>query len=268
MQTQTIVRHWPLTGPGNFRDLGGYETAAGLHTRWRRLFRSDSLHHLTEEDIGRLESEGLRIALGIDLRTAKELETTGHGEVFGRGPRHLHLPFVAAVQPSDPEQRIEDIDRLYMHMLEGAHDCVKAVFEALADEANYPLVYYCAAGKDRTGMISALVLAALGVREVDIVADYSLTDEHMSGVLSARFEQARKVREAREATQRASADAPHEQSAQPAHGLSPAMLRAKPETMRTFLGALKHQYGSAYAYLLTSGVTPSLLEAVRAQLLA
>ena len=74
---ETRERLLPLVGACNFRDLGGYPTVDGRFTRWGKLFRSDTLHELTEEDLELLRQIGLTSI--IDLRTKTELERTGRG---------------------------------------------------------------------------------------------------------------------------------------------------------------------------------------------
>jgi protein-tyrosine phosphatase len=270
MQTETLVRHLPLAGPGNFRDLGGYRTYDGRRTRWRRLFRSDSLHHLTSGDIEGLAREGIGIKLGLDLRTERELKASGHGEIFERDTRHLHVPFVEEVSRIDPETGIQDMLGVYLDILERGQRCVSGVFDALSAAENYPAVFYCSAGKDRTGILTALILLALGVSEEDVITDYSMTDEHMHQVLSSRIERARAAREAaeREAAERQAAEgeAPHEQRP-PMPALAPEMLRARPETMRAFLATLDGRYGSALGYLHDCGVGAAALSALRGNVL-
>ena len=78
-----------LAGAFNFRDLGGYPAGDGRRTRWGRLFRSDTLHELTEADVGVLRSLGL--ATMIDLRTARELSRTGRGPLAAEPIAYRHL---------------------------------------------------------------------------------------------------------------------------------------------------------------------------------
>jgi hypothetical protein len=104
----TRDRFLALAGAYNFRDLGGYPTADGLVTRWRRLFRSDALHHMSEGDIVLLREVGL--AEVIDLRTSSEEERTGRGLLRAEpiGYRNLSVTHIEGVRvrPSRPTSRL------------------------------------------------------------------------------------------------------------------------------------------------------------------
>jgi len=86
------ARLLPLVGAFNFRDLGGYRVVDGRETRWGTLFRSDSLHELTDADLLTLRELGLSCV--IDLRTPAELERTGRGPLAGEAIPYFHLPLV------------------------------------------------------------------------------------------------------------------------------------------------------------------------------
>jgi protein-tyrosine phosphatase len=170
----------PLVGAYNFRDLGGYPTSDGGMTRWGRLFRSDTLHELTESDLKILRDVGLRKV--IDLRTATEVEETGRGLLENEPISYLHLSVIQ--QPSEPETPpapLADIDLadVYVHWLDTARAALVPALCAVADPSSYPLVFHCAAGKDRTGVLAALALDIVGVDREVIVEDYVLTAGRM-----------------------------------------------------------------------------------------
>lgn len=176
-------RKLPLEGPRNFRDLGGYPTADGRRVRWGQVFRADSLAELTDADIAYLARLGL--ARVIDLR--------GDGEVSERPNRLAGRPGFAYVQlpigesdlaPAEWARKFEsgefgEIDaswlvRGYRRTLDERAHRVGEVLRQLAS-APSPAVFHCTAGKDRTGVISALLLLLLGVPREVVVGDYSLT---------------------------------------------------------------------------------------------
>jgi hypothetical protein len=171
-------RRVTLTGPVNFRDVGGYATGAGQAVRWGRLFRSDSLHHLEPDDGPRLHDLGISTA--IDFRADDELDRIGIGRLGGLDIRHLHLPTVDralhAVRPPgwDPPESAAEV---YVLMLRSGGGAYAAALRALVEPGTLPAVYFCMAGKDRTGVFSAVVLGLLGVSDEDIVADYVLTHD-------------------------------------------------------------------------------------------
>src|SRR5512144_2600872 len=156
LQSAPVHRRIELEGCLNFRDLGGYPTRDGRRVRWRRLFRSDGLHLLTAADIRRLREE-IGLAEVIDLRSTTELASEGRGMLAAEPLRFHHVPlFDGEVR----EQR------------------ARAAEITLA-EASGPAVFHCAAGKDRTGVISAILLALLDVPDEVIVADYAATQDNL-----------------------------------------------------------------------------------------
>ncbi|CAN5373417.1 tyrosine-protein phosphatase [soil metagenome] len=243
--TVAYERRLELAGSFNFRDLGGYETADGRIVRWRRLFRSDALHRLTPEDIQQLDEIGLTAV--FDLRSSYELERDGLGSLFDGGVLHRHVPFHSNPAPRQPAELQIDLFTLYERMLEEAQPCVNAVFSALAEDETYPAVFHCAAGKDRTGIISGLVLSVLGVPDEDIITDYALTDGFMADRLAALRESAELDESYR--------------------NINPSWLRAEPATMAQTLTLIQAEHGSIVGFLLASGVTHVQLEAVRDHLL-
>lgn len=244
METVEYLRTLPLTGCGNFRDIGGYETADGRKTRWRLVFRSDSLHQLTHEDLEALETEGIALTTGFDLRTHVEIETSGIGPLYERGTRHLHTPFVPDVSDGsrDYSELAGGLGELYGQMFPKADACVATFFHTLAETDSYPLVFYCSAGKDRTGMTTALLLRTLGVSDEQIAADYHLTETLTFDRLTERLRLADRQF--------------------PEH-----ILRAQPETILGFLSAIDAEFGSVEDYLDSRGVTNETLERVREHLL-
>jgi protein-tyrosine phosphatase len=174
----------PLEGVRNFRDLGGYHTTQGRRVRWRQLFRSASLGSSTPRDQALLDSLGLRVI--CDLRATDERAKEPVRWSGGAAPRRLERDYAldlgilaqAMARPgaSLPEGRaaFHDFYSTLPTLFAGSY---RALFAALlAGEA--PLAINCSAGKDRTGVGAALVLAALGVPRVTIVEDYLLSNEH------------------------------------------------------------------------------------------
>jgi protein-tyrosine phosphatase len=172
-----VQRRIEFAGLWNFRDLGGYPTLDGRATRWGRVFRSDSLHYLSSEDLGTFDALGVRVI--YDLRRARELEAFP-------GPRpvvHLELPS-RTVPDTDPAMLLERIDgerwlfEDYRGMLENGGRVFGDLFTRLADRARLPSVFHCFGGKDRTGLTAALLLSALGVERETILDDYELTNSY------------------------------------------------------------------------------------------
>ena len=178
-------RHIPFDTVFNFRDLGGYETADGRRIRMGRLYRADGIHRLEGDDIGRVRDLGIRCV--IDLRTAGELER-GRFPVDDHPVDHHHLPVISEIWPEDAlVERAEDyLAARYIDMLTSGTDAFVGALEVMASSDNFPLVFHCAAGKDRTGIVAALLLSVLGVDDELIAADYAVTAEHIDE-LDARY---------------------------------------------------------------------------------
>ncbi|HEY8491972.1 MAG TPA: tyrosine-protein phosphatase [Dehalococcoidia bacterium] len=236
-------RRIPLTGCVNFRDLGGYPTKDGRRIRWRRLFRSDSLHQLTPEDLAQVRALGLAVA--FDLRTSAEVQLHAVPHLAAAGVRHCHVPFIPAVDRAELARMVDDLSGHYLRVLDTARPAIRELFGTLAEPRSYPAVIYCMAGKDRTGLAAALVLRALGVSDDHVVTDYALTETYAGERLRARTA---------------------EILAQ-VGALPPAVLAATPLTMERTLATLDETYGSTEAFLLACGVTRDELKLVRAHLL-
>jgi protein-tyrosine phosphatase len=171
----------PLFAVHNFRDLGGYPTTDGRETRWRTLFRADGLYRLTADDAKRVVDLGVRTV--VDLRTENEVKTRGVFPVGDHDVAYHHLPIIDATWGETETPEIEDVVEFlvwaYREMLDEASPRFADAIRLLADSEVLPAVFHCAAGKDRTGILSALVLGSLGVPEDVIAADYGLTEQAM-----------------------------------------------------------------------------------------
>jgi protein tyrosine/serine phosphatase len=240
-----------LDGPANFRDLGGYPTAAGGTTRRGRLFRSDSLSYLSDRDVASLRDE-LGVRTVIDLRAGHEVEEYGHGPLAAH-VRQLHLPIVDQTrEPPTPRRLIrrapkfQTLDEIYGFMLREYAQRFGVVLRVIADADNHPLVFHCAAGKDRTGLVSALVLSVCGVADDTIVADFAFTESRMPEIIARHTARA----------EEAAADAE----------VAGQQYGAQPATMSTVLEALRTEHGSVEAYVVSTGVTADELTQLRSAL--
>jgi protein-tyrosine phosphatase len=178
-----------LLGPSNFRDLGGYGSTDGRRVRWRRVFRSDALR-LTEDDVLLLRDE-VRLRTIVDLRAPFEY---GHQEGGGKpayvvrlsavGARRVSLPMVDETRVRrQATDRRPIAARRYLKMFEQGAEAFGAALRLIADAEQHPLVFHCAAGKDRTGILAAVLLGLLGVDDHTIVADYALSQANMARAL-------------------------------------------------------------------------------------
>jgi hypothetical protein len=244
---ETRERLLPLVGACNFRDLGGYPTVDGRQTRWGQLFRSDTLHELTETDLEVLRGVGL--ASIIDLRTATEVGRTGRGPLGGEPIAYLHASVlqeeggesVAAPAPSD-----DDPAERYLWYLEVGRQAFTEALGMVADPSNHPLVFHCAAGKDRTGVLAALILDIVGVERSVIVDDYAITATRM-GLILDRLRR------------------------DPVWGghvaeIPPERVHADGTTMARFLDLLYQRHGGAREWALEVGVAAQSLDEMSSHL--
>ncbi|MEV4413432.1 tyrosine-protein phosphatase [Catellatospora sp. NPDC049609] len=170
-------RHIAFGRVHNFRDLGGYRGHAGRTVRWGRLFRSDSLSKLDEADWARFAELGVRTV--IDLRYPWEIDRAGRvREHPGLAYHNLsieHRPYRQAdLDPDVPTGPF--LAGKYTEVAEDGVAELRQALDVIAADENAPVVFHCASGKDRTGLVAALVLALLDVPEDVIVADYALTE--------------------------------------------------------------------------------------------
>jgi protein-tyrosine phosphatase len=164
-------------GVSNFRDLGGYRTRAGDTVRWGLVFRSDALHGLSARDLERYEALGLRVV--YDLRRDDERDERPNPvpsralTIIGRPPDE---PFVSQASPrmtaADGERVLQE---MYVGLLEHSALQIGELFSGLVEDDGLPAVFHCHAGKDRTGIVAALLLEALGVERRHVLDDYELT---------------------------------------------------------------------------------------------
>jgi protein tyrosine/serine phosphatase len=244
---ETRDRLLPLVGAYNFRDLGGYPTEDGRMTRWGTLFRSDTLHELTGADLQVLRDVGL--ATVIDLRTATEVERSGRGILAGEPIRYLHASVlqeeggesVAVAEPSSNQPG----DR-YLWYLEAGQKALIQALELMTDLDSYPIVFHCAAGKDRTGVLAALVLDIIGVRTDVIIEDYTLTGTRMH-LIRARLR--------RDPVYRDRIDQ-----------MPASRMEVEAATMERFLTGLHERYGSAAAWAMSAGMSTDDLSRIRSML--
>jgi protein tyrosine/serine phosphatase len=234
-----------LEGPSNFRDLGGLPTVDGGRVRTGLLYRSDSLALLSEADVAHLTGDiGLRRV--VDLRSAPEIGRHGQADLGAVGIEIVHAPIVDETRG---EQRdIEDpakltLDRIYLLMLDRFRTRFGAAVGALTDPSHLPAVFHCAAGKDRTGLIGALILETCGVERGLVVEDFLLTNDRMDTMIDRH---------------RAHADARAKEPEIEVQTLFPT-----PENIALTLAGVYDEYGGAAGYLAGAGLGVDGVAALR-----
>jgi protein-tyrosine phosphatase len=247
---EAFDRHLRFKSVYNFRDIGGYQAHHGKTVAWRRVFRSGEFRNVTREDLDRLTKE-LAVNQVIDLRSGSELKNNGNGLLEGCGIKYCNIAFMKD-ENGDPPLNYEQMTHLgdfYLALMSDKDFGGKAVqaLEMIADPKNHPLVFHCAVGKDRTGILAALLLTLLGVKETDIIQDYTLSGPYMTEVKARLFSNPK----AREATQQ----------------IPDILWSAVAPSMEVLLSSLKREYGSAGQYLRKQGMDDDLPRQLRTILL-
>jgi len=262
-QTRTAERLLPLEGGRNFRDLGGYRAADGRQVRWGRIYRSGVMSGLTAADMSYLSKLG--VAVICDLRSPQERAAEPSPFLKG-GPKvvatdyDMSASMAAFARLSSREEAIQGFADAYVGFLDMLTPHYTDMFARLvAGEA--PLAMNCSAGKDRTGMGSALVLSALGVPRAGVLADYALTEVYTppayymkqmrdgaasSGVTAAQAQAMAKL---------------------PPEALQ-VIMGSDPEVMRRALAAIDARYGGPVALAKSRfGLTDAKIARLRASYL-
>ncbi len=228
-----------LDGCLNFRDIGGYTAQGGRLVRRGAVFRSDALHLISERDVERLRDD-LRIGLVIDLRSDNELESEGRGPLGEQVIPFQHVPLIKGdVAAPGYTLAITSLADRYVFLAGFAMAPIAQVLNLLA-AATAPTVFHCAAGKDRTGVLSAIILALVGVPDEVIVEDYALTRRRLDSIIR-RLE-----------------DSPGYRAMLAA--LPANTLHANPDTMVDFLARMREEYGTFRGYALAAGVSGAAVD--------
>jgi protein-tyrosine phosphatase len=237
------ARRIALPGTFNVRDLGGYPTQSGGTIRDGRLFRGDSLHRL--DDVGREMLRQLGVRTVFDLRRASERDAYPSAV---SGIRIVEVPIVEAesiaAMPSEDWQLLD----IYLELLHNRGAAISGIAAQLTDDT-LPALVHCMAGKDRTGVLVAVLLSALEVPDEYIVADFAAS----AALLSGEFRQ--------ETTSRLTE-----------HGVPESVivriLAAEPDHIASVLRVIDEEYGGGAQYLLEHGLTRDQLATLERELVA
>lgn len=248
-------RFLPLEGAVNFRDLGGYRTADGRYVRWGKLFRSGTLSDLTQADYAYIERVGIKLV--CDLRNNEEIAI--EPDILPESMQYVHTLIYT---DSDSMRRLRalffdpralSLLMLEMYTRQMIDKNARPIGDVLRRLSNdFPALIHCTAGKDRTGITVAVLLALLGVPDTVITADYSLSNHY--------YESFRRV----------------VQKALPqwlAYGgitiddMRP-ILTANPEILQSVLDHIRQRYGSVEGYLRdAAGVDDATIARLKSNLL-
>jgi protein-tyrosine phosphatase len=251
-----------LKGAPNFRDLGGYSTTDGRRVRRGKLYRSEGLHQLTTDDYVVLRDLGIRLI--CDLRS--DYERARKPTVW---PEHM-LP-ETLVMDVNADIRAGNADlydmlrndptehgarAMMMHVYRFVPDALLKhlgnFFNSITENGHLPLILHCSAGKDRTGVLSAILLLALGVPRDTVIADYMKTNEYRDvEKLKAKV---------MELMEEILGSSPAPEMIELMAGVEPVYLEAALDTINT-------RYNTVSDYLLAAGVSAVQLNDFRARMI-
>ena len=243
-----------IEGAVNFRDLGGLRAEQAL-VRHGLIFRSGMTRHITERGLEALAKD-FGLTTIIDLRSQQEFDNDGSAAFHSAGIRHLHTPVYAVLNlsPEAQAQRSQEMREgrydwaaSYQRMVSQNPESFRRIFALFADEAIYPAVFHCTAGRDRTGVTAALLLSVLGISREEIVKDY-----HRTGPILQEY-------------------VPHFINPKARNPMNPEqmarLLMTTTDAMSDFLEWLDVEYGGPVAYLRSTGFTDEQLARMRELLL-
>ena len=233
----------PLEKACNVRDLGGYVTKDGKMTAFGRFLRSDGITELTEADKCKLKEYGVKTV--IDLRSREELDEKPNSLGQDEDVYYAHFGILDHIaQEMYPPHVLERdfLGEMYIIIMEHCQNPLASVFRLMASAEEGCILFHCTAGKDRTGIVAALLLDLAGVDYYDIVANYEVTYTY--------------IRKNLENIVRVAPNVPG------SIGLS------KPQSIELFLGHLHGKYRNAEGYLNHIGISREEVDYIRNRLTA
>lgn len=237
MQLSREERIIPLEKMTNTRDLGGYETQDGHYTKSKKYVRAASPANFTSNDGKQLLAYGIRCV--VDLRSDYELTHQPSKFKDMEGIEYYAISLMKDqtlfVVPEDIKN-YQDLSGFYIYLIEANKEQFKEVFTVFLNHPYDTILFNCSAGKDRTGVIAALLLDLAGCHEYDMVKDYAESYENNLPILS-------------ELEKMISED-------------NKAFLGSNPNYMIKFIGYLRETYGSAKNYLMHCGLKEEEIEEI------
>lgn len=225
-------RRYILENIENCRDLGGYPSKYGC-TKFGRFIRCGTVDRPTENDIKKLKE--LNVTTVIDLRGDYEFQSRPNDiERLTENARHISLYELNVAEAKNIKITITEV---YEYIIDGYKENIYSALKAVADAPDGAVLYHCFLGKDRTGILTMLLLTVAGVSEDDIVADYQLTYTYLENYMQTH--------------------------AETLWDTEPEMHYSLPQTMRSLLTYIKEKYGSVEDYIRQIGIGDEDIEKIR-----
>lgn len=227
----------PLESVENCRELGGYNTQYGQQTKWHELLRSNDMSKLTQIDIDFLREYGVKTV--IDLRGEDEIQENPNALVNEGFCKYYNIPLITELVSNiafSTEKRF--MGDFYVELLEN-NKVIHQIFDIIAHAETGGIIFHCAAGKDRTGILVMLLLGIAGVEKKDILSNYEVSYTNLESMHN--LEKMHK-------------DIPTE------------FLYSNSEYMQKAYDYLTTNYETVEQYLLAKGVDQSVIKAVKTRL--
>lgn len=219
-------------GLPNFRDVGGLSAADGRRVRRGVLFRSSDLNAATAAEFEHLAR--LELGVVVDLRSSYERNLIGVADLGDVAARVCSVPMLDGALIESVGRPGFSLARTYERIALGSHLEVGRAVAALAEPNALPAVVFCSAGKDRTGVVLAVLLAAMGVCRQDILDDYAASAGSTRKVVDRLMARV------------PAADRPE---------LSEEVFAAPPRALARALDRIEDDFGDVRSYLLAGGVS-------------
>ena len=251
-------RHIDLDDASNIRDLGGYKTKEGKITVDGLLFRAAALHQLSEASVALLLHKG--IITDVDLRRTEEVDE--RPDLLGESDKINYIRHnIVGDLPTFPDEKLEGTletnlqtiiewyDKTYREWIENRKPAIKQALITLLNPDNLPALYHCEAGKDRTGIISALILSVCGVKDELVAEDYGLSAKYL---IDRYFEE----------------QAPPERNANNYTWLDYQNENCSPKVMLKIMDYIKTVYGGTENYIVSLGISKETIDAFKNEFLS
>jgi protein-tyrosine phosphatase len=249
----TIAQHEDQTRPRilswhgclNARDLGGYLTKDGLVTRWGAIVRSDSLAALSRSGQDALRDYGIRTIIDLRLPTEVEEAPNPFAMPGDHGITCIHESFITVLR--EPDEPLTNLANEYVNELGRHGSSIAKIMALIANARDGGVLIHCVGGRDRTGLIAALLLSLVGVPLETIAEDYALSSECLRPRDEDFLAHGPGRREERERLL--------------------IQMKTHPEIMRETLTRLTGKYGSVMDYLTRIGCTHEDLARIQTRLI-
>lgn len=229
MNTQ---RRYSLESIVNCRDLGGYPSKYGC-TKFGRFIRCGTVSRPTDNDIKALKE--LNISAVVDLRGDFEFNDQSNDmERLTKNINHVSLYELNVAEAKNVKMTLSEV---YEFIVDNYKENINKALKVIAEAPEGAVLYHCFLGKDRTGILTLMLLTIAGVDEDDIVADYQLTYTYLENYIHTH------------------ADSLWDTNAEMHYSL--------PQTMRTLIAYIKHKYGSVQDYIYSTGIDDESIEKIR-----